>query len=432
MTAPSRATVAGVTALLALGLATASAAGHRDGDFVHLWLGGRALVTQGPAALYDPMAHQQILSDTFAGAPPASLWSPRNDTLGAFFYPPPAALAYAPWGALPLHTAGTLHAALAWLGAALAGAIIGRWSRLGWAAGIALTLTTPALLHNHVLGQNGGWTLLVLSIGAAIWASTPPAKDPPAPLSAALLSTESSFSDATPSSKMSIRSALWTNRPLLTGLVWGMLVAKPNWWLSVVWLPFVLGERRMVGGMVLGAFSMCVGSAFVVGLGPWQTYLDRAAELAALSRGSDYPLHLQYSLFGLSRRLLGVGGMGDGVGLLAAGITLAATTWAIRAWRPPRALAIAMGLSAACLVNPHLHPYDVTGGIFALAAVAGLRRHRLLVGLGVLAHHGGQFFEGFGGSGMSLAPATLGLVFAHLMLLWAVFQMRDAPGALRK
>lgn len=138
-------------ALLAALLASAKAAGLRDGDFVHLWLGGNALVEVGSSALYDAETHRTLMSADFDGSPRETLWAARNDALGAFFYPPPAGLFYAPFGALPVHTAGMVHAVLAALGVALAGVLIGGATRLGRVAGVALVLSTPALLHNHVL-----------------------------------------------------------------------------------------------------------------------------------------------------------------------------------------------------------------------------------------------------------------------------------------
>jgi len=379
---PSLVSVGIAVALLVAGLATARAAGSRDGDFVHLWVGGHALVTDGPSAVYDPDVHRRLLHSTFDGSPPEELWAARNDDLGAFFYPPPAAVAYAPLGALDLRTAGPLHAALAWLGAAAAGAIVGRISRLGMVAGVALTLATPALFHNHVLGQNGAWVLGVLALSTAAWTH---------------------------------------RRPLLAGALLGVLVAKPSWLLATAWVPVVLGRWRIVTALLVSALATCGLSLLAVGGGPWMDWLALAPRLAALSTQGDYPLHLQYSLFGLGRRVAGLGLGGDVLGALLSAGVVAITAWAAHRTTdlPTR---LALGWSAASLVNLHLHPYDVTGGIFAVAVLLA-RPHTRRLGIAALVlHHGGQMLEGLQGTGWMVAPATLGLLAAWALLVAATSQ----------
>lgn len=368
---PSLPALIAAVALLCAGLATARPAGQRDGDFVHLWLGGHALVTEGSGAIYAPSTHRQLLDSTFKGAPPSELWAARNDTLGAFFYPPPAALAYAPLGALPLRVAATLHAVLAWLGAAAAGSLIGQSTGLGRVAGVAIGLSTPALFHNHVLGQNGGWVLLIIAIA----------------------------------------SVFWVRRPLLAGALLGLLVAKPSWLLATAWVPLLLGRWRILGALITSAIALSTTSAAVVGMQPWNDWLAIAPRLAALSTQGDYPLHLQYSLFGLARRVTGLGLQADLLGIMLGIGVVGLTGWAAHRTKAT-ATRLALAWSAATLVNPHLHPYDVTGGIFAVAVLLAEPRHRRLGAVALLLHHGGQLLEGFQGSGWMLAPATMGLLFA--------------------
>ena len=369
-----------LTALLLCGLLTAPAAGAREGDFVHLWLGGHALWSVGPAGLYDPELHRSLLSEVYAGAIPAELWAGRNDRLGAFFYPPPMGLFYALVGGLELRLAGTIHAALAVLGGAAAGALIGRFTRLGAVFGMLVVLSTPALFHNHVLGQNGGWVLLVLA-GAAL--------------------------------------AMHRGRDLAGGMLLGLLVAKPSWLLAVGLVPLVLGRWRAAAAMVASALVVCGGSAVVLGWEPWSRWLALAPELAALSRAGDYPLHLQYSLWGLGRRVLGLGVAGDLLGGALSVAVLGAT--GVRVMRTPGAVAakLALMLCAGSLVNPHLHPYDVTGGIFAVAMLLARPSTRRLGLLVLVVHHGGQALEGLQGSGWMVAPATVGLGAA-----WAALWVR--------
>ena len=67
-------------------------AAGKAGDFSHLWVGGRALVTAGPGGLYDPATHKALL-EAALGPLGDTLWASRNDQLGAFFYPPVTAWA---------------------------------------------------------------------------------------------------------------------------------------------------------------------------------------------------------------------------------------------------------------------------------------------------------------------------------------------------
>ena len=99
---------------------------------------------------------------------------------------------------------------------------------------------------------------------------------------------------------------------------------------------------------------------------------------------------------------------------------------AITGWAAHRSTStasrLALGWSAATLVNPHLHPYDVTGGVFAVAVLLAEPRHRRLGVAALLLHHGGQLLEGFQGSGWMLAPATLGLLFAWAALVFTTLR----------
>ena len=370
---PSLWLVALLTATVLAGLLTAPAAGARDGDFVHLWLGGHALWSVGPSALYDPVQHRMLLEAVFGGAPPDALWAGRNDLLGAFFYPPPMALPYALFGALPLRVAATAHAMVAVVGAVCAGWTVARLSGLGRVAAIVLVLTTPALFHNHVLGQNGVWTLLAMGLGG--W----------------LLARKSD---------------------LLGGMVLGLLLCKPSWLLAVGWVPVVLGRTRAVVGMAISALGLVVLSSLVPGLEAWGRWLELLPRLAALDQAGDYPLHLQYSLWGLARRVVGLGRWGDLLGAFLSLVLVVLTTARLRHTQASWSARIALGLCAASLVNPHLHPYDVTGGIFAVAVLLARPATRRTGWVLLVLHHGGQALEGLQGSGWALAPGTLGLMGA--------------------
>ena len=323
--------------LLVFYLFTVPVAARRDGDFVHLWVGGRALIEGGAAGLYDPALHARLLDEALPGGLTEALWAPRNAQLGAFFYPPPAGLLYAPLGALPLRTAAAVHGGLVIGAAALAAWGLARLGRreggLGLVGAGALIGAMPSFFFSFVLGQNGVFTLLVILAGLGL---------------------------------------LLRGRPGLGGLVWGLLVAKPSWALALAPLPLFLFDRRAAGwawgGMALGG-GLGVAASLVLGVGPWLRFVGLAPQLAALDRLPGYPLDLQFNLWSLPRRVFGVGGLADGLGALLCGIAVVAGLWAARGL--PRLRALALGLCVATAVNPHVHHYDMMPPLLGLALVVG-------------------------------------------------------------
>jgi len=332
-------------------------AAAKDGDFAHLWVGGRALVTHGPAALYDAATHRALLESAAAASPlPADLWAPRNDRLGAFFYPPVTALLYAPLGLLDLRAAAGVHAVAFVAGAVGCAALLARQlGGLGLAGMAALLLLFPSTFFCFALGQNGLWALAVV-------------------LGAAALDRR--------------------GRSLLAGVVLGLLAAKPSWWLAVALVaPLALRRPRLLVGMGLGAAGM-VAAGLLLGLEPTATFARLAPLVARLEQLPDYPLHLQHDLLGLGRRWLGMGA-GTAVGWAAALGLVGLTAW--RAPRLSRPEGWALVSVAATLVNPHVHHYDLMVGLVGVAALAA-RGARWGSGRGVLLalvllHHGAFLVE---------------------------------------
>lgn len=360
---------------------TAPAAAARDGDLVHLWIGGAAAARGEGDRLYDPALHRALLAEAFPGGPPAALWSPRNDALGAFFYPPPAALGYAPLGSLPMRVAARVHPYLH-LGAGLgAAAALARLSGLGGWAAAAVVLTAPATFHGHVLGQNGVYTLLLLGLAGLLAAR---------------------------------------GRAGAGGGLTGLLIAKPSWLLALLPAPLALGGWAAAAGAVGGAAAAAGASLLLPGPGAWAAFFERLPGLLRLSALPDYPLHLQYGLPAVGQRL-GLGaGAGVGVGLLVWVLTVR------RARRADPALAFALAVAAAGLTSPHVHPYDLIAGLPGLCLLLA-RAPRLGLGA-LLVHHLGQAAEGLDGSGLALPPATIGALLTWAALLRAPRAPGPPPG----
>ncbi len=357
-----------VALLLGAAALTAGAAADRQGDFVHLWVGGHLAAAGGGPALYDPAAQRRALDAALGGSTPERLWAPRNDALGAFFYPPPAALAYAPLGALPLRTAGLLHALLHAAGAAAAGLLLARWAGLRASAGALLVLACPAAFFGHVLGQNGVWALLLIAAGLRLHQR---------------------------------------GRPLLGGLLLGLLAAKPHWLVLLAPAALALRSGRLAAGVAAGAAGAALLSLLLLGPAPWRDWAAQLGALAQLSAAEGAPIRLLYGLPSAALRA------GAPAWAPAAGLLPWALAWAWAAARPGPASAAGAVLLAG-LASPHLHPYDV---VVALPALALLCARRPLLGLGLAAlHHGLLAAEGGAGSGMIVPWATLGLVVALIGL----------------
>lgn len=376
-----------VVGILALLLGTAGAAADRQGDFVHLWLGGQRAASGAGAALYAAEGQRQALAEALGAAVPAGLWAPRNELLGAFFYPPPAALLYAPLGALPLRLAGVAHAVLHALAALLSGLLLARWAGLRPTAGALLVLSCPAVLHGHVLGQNGVWTLLLISLSLEL---------------------------------------LRAGRPLLGGLALGLLVAKPHWLLLLAPVALAARAPRLALGAALGAGGLAALSLLVFGAAPWADYLGLLPALGRLSEQPGAPLHLQYGLPAAVLRWIGPEGGAASRAMAVAVLGLGAAAAARRGGRAGQALAAV----AAGLASPHLHPYDL---VVALPGLALLCARAGWMGLGlVILHHLLLAAEGGAGSGLVLPPATVGLGLVALALApggpaWAYRFLRRPP-----
>ena len=328
------ATFAVALAALLLWAAAVPLAVRNDGDILHLWAAGRAFV-EGHG-LYDPVAHRAALA-VAVGEVDASIWLPRNDQLGAFFYPPPAMAPYALLGLLPLRTATLLMALINLVAAVVGGVLMARPAGLARPAAVALVLLLPSAFFSFALGQNGLWTLLLLVAGGALCAR---------------------------------------GRPVVGGVALGLLLAKPSWLVATCWLPLLVGGWPALLGLLGGALATAGLGLLIGGVDAWRQWLELAPALSALSRLPDYPLHLQYNLASLVRRLLPAE-QADLLALCLAIIVIGLTLVLVRRQRGRPGYdtwAWAGGLCAATLINPHIHHYDMLAVLpAALLLVGGAR-----------------------------------------------------------
>lgn len=301
-------------------LLTISNAAVRGGDFVHLWVGGRAaLVPPAGGHLYDPETHYTVLESL--GLELDEYWGERYNQLGVFFYPPAAALLYAPLGSQSLYTAAAIMAILNIAVILLIVLILHDLldQQISRALLLLLLLTYPAIFFNYSLGQNG-----LLSLGMVL-----------------------------------VASWCWVRgKDGWAGAWLGLLLFKPNWLVALGWWPVVQRRWRVVLGVMASVAGLVGLSMLIWGLEPWLTYLALAPRLANISSGTNYLLDEQYTILSLTRRYA----MGDGWGWGAMFLVLATAVYQLtssaamaHSWR------WSMGLAwiTAVLLNPHLFHYDV-------------------------------------------------------------------------
>lgn len=385
---------AGLVLLAYIALIPLAAA--KGDDFVHLWIGGHLAAKGQIAQLYEPAAHKDLLAQH--NLLTAEYWGERYEILGVFFYPPTAALLYAPLGLLPLYWAQATQAVVNILLGICAAWLLTRiiQGRLRFATVLLLLFTYPSFLYTYALGQNG---ILTTTLVLGSW------------------------------------SILQTGRQWWGGALLSLLVFKPNWLLAFGWIPLVQRRWQMVIGIGSGLLLLLLVTIATVGIAPLQTYIETLLNLMNLHYLPDYPLAIQYSILSLSRRYLGMGTAADLVGWGVIFAIIIMTIWALYRNQTRTDLPSAAGQSrfvrsaaltwvAAVCLNPHLHHYDLTmvsvAMIMALSEWAVLSRwQRYWVGSLLLLNH----FAFVITDGLALNE-TLPLPIFTMLALWGWLWLR--------
>jgi len=270
-------------------------------DFVSYWAAAQLTVGGNPAGAYDVPLHRatELGAIQLQGALP-------------FAYPPCFLLLLAPFGLLSYPVAAFDWVLLTF---AAYGAAMRRWApAMPW-----LALSFPPLLVNVITGQ-AGLLVAALFIGGM---------------------------------------ALLPKRPLIAGLLLGLLVVKPQ--LGLV-LPFVLlagREWRAFAGAAASSIGLVVLSILVFGWTAYQAWLGNAQFIASIASEGLAGWHRMASPYG-ALRLAGLASTAAWVlhllvALAAAGA--ACLVWYRKADLGARAGALA---AATALASPYLFVYDMT------------------------------------------------------------------------
>lgn len=284
-------------------------------DFISFWAAGRLGLSGHAALAYDFTAHRavELQATMVAGLP--------------FGYPPAFLLLATPFALLPYPQAAVLWVVLTW--GAYAGAVR-LWAPKAW----WLAMAMPPLLLNAITGQAGFLVAALFIAGMA----------------------------------------LLPKRPLLGGLLLGLMVVKPQ--LGLV-LPFALAagrEWRAFAGAVLASTGVLLFGLLVFG---WQSYV------AWLGNAGLYSSVVADGLAGWQRMAsvysaLRFDGLGAAPAWIAQGMVALAALGAccLLWWRSTdwgvRAGALA---AATALASPYLFGYDTLLLIMPFAWLVARARH---------------------------------------------------------
>ena len=286
-------------------------------DYIAMLSGARVLADGG--CLYCHAAQLQAQAVLLGHPHPA--WDPFLDT-------PLVALVYRPLLALPAAAGFAVFLAASAACVGLAGVLL--WRRMGLAIHgtrglllLALALGSVPAAWNYRLGQTDALLVLPLVAGTVL---------------------------------------LVADQRFVAGLLFSLLLLKPQ---TIGLLPvalLVVGEWRVVVGMAAGAACLAGGSLWLVGpggLGQWLTLLGSAGPALATSNG-------------LSGAIASLGGNGAGFAA-AAVLGLLACVWMFwqrRTFTGRPLQVVALGIAVSLLLAPHVYAYDLIMAAVPLIVIA--------------------------------------------------------------
>jgi hypothetical protein len=301
-------------------------------DFTNLWAGSRMTIDGHVALLFDVDAYRAALRAMFSPDLPNQEWS----------YPPNILLLGVPLATLPI-----LPAYLIWT----AGTILCLWLairplRLGAAVELAIVLS-PAVIWNSVFGQNGALTTALLIGGLAV-----------AP-----------------------------KRPLLAGVLFGLLTIKPHLGILVPFCLLASGNWRAVFAAAATTVVITVATGLFFGFDVWRLFLTETRPLMTAIMEAPYPQPYQYNAITVffTARAIGFGlTAAYGMQAVATIISIAIVVWL---WWPGRQVShqerVVLTAVLAILATPYGYTYDAIGVAVAVAMLATMvsRPPRLILAI---------------------------------------------------
>lgn len=277
-------------------------------DFSNLWMGGRLALEGRVDTLFDAEAYRAALRQIFPSDLPDQEWS----------YPPSMLLFGAPIAVLPI-----LPAYLIWtFGTIFAIWLAIRPFKLPVSLQMAIILS-PAVMMNAMFGQNGALTAALLIGGLAV-----------AP-----------------------------KRPILAGILFGLLTVKPHLGVLIPVCLIASGNWRAIFSAGVTAVLLLLATGLAFGFDVWPLFLTETRPLMTAIMEAPYPQHYHanaITVFILARSAGASVGMAYATQLLiAAAVSL--LIW--RLWRPSTAVdhraRVVLTAASTILATPYGYTYDI-------------------------------------------------------------------------
>ena len=286
-------------------------------DFLNTWMGGRSALAEGPAAWFDFRVYNDLLR-SLVGIAETYFWS----------YPPHVLLLIWPFGLMPYLPAfvlWTLGGFALFLYAAASGGVERKH--------LIFVAVAPAVAVNVLIGQNGFFTAALLICG--------------------LINLD--------------------RRPVLAGVLFGILTVKPQLGLLLPLMLVVSGRWRTIVSASATAAALVAATSWLYGVDIWLAYLDTVVpQQQILQEHGGGLLLLQAASAFHAGRLVGLPlGLAWALQAIVSAVAIAAVIWTFRRRRDP-VLSTALLIAATFLVTPYALNYDMV----VLAWVVALLRQR--------------------------------------------------------
>ena len=286
-------------------------------DFLNTWMGGRSALAEGPAAWFDFRVYNDLLR-SLVGIAETYFWS----------YPPHVLLLIWPFGLMPYLPAfvlWTLGGFALFLYAAASGGVERKH--------LFFVAVAPAVAVNVLIGQNGFFTAALLICG--------------------LVNLD--------------------RRPVLAGVLFGILTVKPQLGLLLPLMLVVSGRWRTIVSASATTAALVAATSWLYGVDIWLAYLDTVVpQQQVLQEHGGGLLLLQAASAFHAGRLVGLPlGSAWALQAIVSAAAIAAVIWTFRRRRDP-VLSMALLIAATFLVTPYALNYDMV----VLAWVLALLRQR--------------------------------------------------------
>jgi hypothetical protein len=275
-------------------------------DFLNTWMGGRSAFAGGPGPWFDFQAYNAALRQ-ITGHPdfPDMFWS----------YPPHLILFIWPLGLLSY-----LPAYVVWCLAGLGLYLLAAWSGGVSRRSMMFLAVAPGVAVNVFFGQNGFLTAALLIGGLANL----------------------------------------DRRPLVSGMLFGLLTIKPQFGLLLPVLLVLTGRWRVIAAAVVTTAALAGITAMWFGLDIWLDYIRKVGPQQhwLLTEGGGLLLPMVSSAF-VNARMIGLPlGVDWVVQAITSASALAMVVWTFWRRRDP-GLSLALFVTATFLFSPWMLNYDM-------------------------------------------------------------------------